>query len=37
MRLIDVDELSVGRFVSVRTETACGPVVENFRLCEVVM
>lgn len=37
MRLIDVDELSVGRFVSVRTETAGGPVVENFRLCEVVM
>ena len=26
-----------GRFVSVRTETAGGPVVENFRLCEVVM
>lgn len=25
-----------GRFVSVRTETAGGPVVENFRLCEVV-
>lgn len=26
-----------GRFVSVRTETAGGPVVEDFRLCEVVM
>ncbi len=26
-----------GRFISVRTETAGGPVVENFRLCEVVM
>lgn len=26
-----------GRFVSVRTETAGGPVVENFQLCEVVM
>lgn len=26
-----------GRFVSVRVETAGGPVVENFRLCEVVM
>lgn len=26
-----------GRFVSVKTETAGGPVVENFRLCEVVM
>lgn len=26
-----------GRFVSVRTETAGGPVVENFRLCEVMM
>ena len=25
------------RFISVRTETAGGPVVENFRLCEVVM
>ena len=26
-----------GRFISVRTETAGGPVVENFRICEVVM
>lgn len=26
-----------GRFISVRTETAGGPVVENFQLCEVVM
>lgn len=26
-----------GRFISVRTETAGGPVVENFRLCEAVM
>ena len=26
-----------GRFVSGRAETAGGPVVENFRLCEVVM
>lgn len=26
-----------GRFISMRTETAGGPVVENFRLCEVVM
>lgn len=26
-----------GRLISVRTETAGGPVVENFRLCEVVM
>ena len=26
-----------GRFISVRTETAGGPVVENFWLCEVVM
>ena len=26
-----------GRFISVRTETAGGPVVENFRLCEVGM
>lgn len=26
-----------GLFVSVRTETAGGPVVENLRLCEVVM
>lgn len=26
-----------GRFISVRTETAGGPVVENFRLCEVMI
>lgn len=26
-----------GRFISARTETAGGPVVENFQLCEVVM
>ena len=26
-----------GRFISVRTETAGGPVAENFQLCEVVM
>lgn len=26
-----------GRFISVRTETAGAPVVENFQLCEVVM
>lgn len=26
-----------GRFISVRTETSGGPVVENFQLCEVVM
>ena len=26
-----------GRFISVRTETAGGPVVEDFRICEVVM
>ena len=26
-----------GSIISVRTETAGGPVVENFRLCEVVM
>ena len=25
-----------GRFISVRTETVGGPVVENFQLCEVV-
>lgn len=26
-----------GRFISVRTETAGRPVVENFRLCEVMI
>lgn len=26
-----------GRFISVQTETAGGPVVEDFQLCEVVM
>ena len=26
-----------GRFISVRTETAGGPVVENVRLCEVMI
>ena len=26
-----------GRFISVRAETAGGPVVENFRLCEVMI
>ena len=26
-----------GRFISVRTETAGGPVVENFRPCEVMI
>ena len=35
---LDIHQSSViYRFGKIRTETAGGPVVENFRLCEVVM